>query len=233
MVKRGAKIGSSPLIAGVIAEEAKKATIRKAVKGGADILEFRADTFKSLEIPHLSGEIKKVRDLGKLPVLLTVRSKKEGGARSIPERERERIFEALIPFADMIDIELSSSGSLKNVLNFARRQGKKVILSYHNFKSTPSPEKLRAIVKKGRAAGADLVKIAACAKGPEDIKKLTGLLMEFKDLIVIGMGPYGAFSRVFFPFVGSAVTYGSISAKTAPGQLTLDEIKKEFDFYDF
>ena len=216
---------AGPLIAGVIVGGVKGSTVKKALRDGADILELRVDTFK---------ETKDLRTCcPAVPVLLTVRSIKEGGARPIADKKRAGIFDALMPFADMVDIELSSGRILENVVNSARRHGKKVIISYHNFKATPRVKTLQGIVNRARGKGAGAVKIATFVNGPEDLGKLAEVLTQFNDLIVIGMGELGACTRVFFPMLGSLVTYGSIDRPTAPGQLKLKEIKKELGRYGF
>lgn len=217
-------------VAGVIAGDIKKGTVKKAVSAGADLLEVRIDTFKNRGLEGLRGSIETLKST-ELPIILTVRSHREGGADKIPDKKRVEIFDSLTPFADMVDIELSSGNIVKTVVNFARRDGKKVIISYHNFKTTPAVKKLQDIIKKSRAMGADIVKIATFASGVEDLKKLAEILCDSNDLIVIAMGPDGAASRVFFPFLGSLVTYGSITEKTAPGQLSLKFLKKELKVY--
>ncbi|HEY5595278.1 MAG TPA: type I 3-dehydroquinate dehydratase, partial [Nitrospiria bacterium] len=45
-----------------------------------------------------------------------------------------------------------------------------------------------------------------------------------KDIIVIAMGVEGALSRVFFPALGSLLTYAYLGQPTAPGQLGYKEL---------
>ena len=44
-----------------------------------------------------------------------------------------------------------------------------------------------------------------------------------RPLVTIGMGAAGAASRIFFPALGSLLTYTFLGAPTAPGQLTCEE----------
>jgi len=229
---RGVELGRAPRTVGVIVDEIKSSVVKRSLELGADCLELRVDTFRDRGIERLVGAVKKLRMSG-VPLILTVRSKKEGGKFAIPDSERTSLFDALMPFADMVDIELSSSENLKNVIKSAHRLDKKVIISYHDFKTTPGLGKLREIIKRGRGAGGDIVKIAAFAKGKNDLLRLARVLVESRDLIAIAMGSYGMPSRVFFPMMGSLLTYGSITGETAPGQLPLKTIKKEFEFYGF
>lgn len=224
----------SPRIAGVIAGGINLREAKRAVLNGADTLELRIDTFKEKDLRKLAGSVRRLRSSGwakNIPVIVTVRSKKEGARTAIGDKKRLEIFEELIPLSEMADIELGSGAILKDVVNFARRHKKGVIVSYHNFKSTPDARTLKEVIRKGRAAGGDIIKIATLVNGPEDIKRLAGTLLGSRDMIVIGMGAKGAATRVFFPMLGSLLTYGSVTGKTAPGQLSVKEIKKEFRRY--
>lgn len=234
---KGVEFGKAPKAAAVITGSVDTRTVRKALKEGADLLEVRVDTFSSLDLPFLIESFKKLKDLTStgsgrsIPVLLTVRSAREGGRQVIPEEVRAEIFSSLITYSDMIDIELSSRGIIKNVVDSAKRARRKVIVSYHNFKATPVASRLNDTVKEGRSAGADIVKIAAMAKSGSDLKRLAGLLIGSSNLIVIAMGEAGAPSRVFFPFLGSLITYGSVGDATAPGQLSLKDLIGELRHY--
>lgn len=227
----GGKKEVGPKAAAVIVDGIRANAVKRAAALGADLLEIRVDTFPDRDPGALLSDFKKLKLYCDLPILLTVRSKSEGGRFSVPDKKRLEIFNTLIPFADIVDIELSSSGILKSVVNLAKSRRKRVIISCHDFNSTPADKKLKSIIELSRAAGADIVKIAALIKGPGDLRRLAGVLTGYEDLIIIGMGPKGAASRIFFPMIGSCFTYGSITGSTAPGQMALKEIKKEFSRY--
>lgn len=223
-----------PRIAGVIVDGLKLAAIKKAVRLGADVIELRVDAFRRKMDWALVDSIKAIRadkTLARVPLLLTIRSLKEGGKTVIADKKRLELFAALMPFCDLCDIELSSGKILKDVINLANKAGKRVIVSYHNFASTPKAKKLRSIIKDSRAAGADYVKLSATAHGREDLKRLAGLLVEDDALIVIAMGERGRPSRVFFPLLGSLLTYGSVTGAIAPGQETINNIIKAWKPY--
>lgn len=222
---------TSPAAAGVIIGNINNRVVAKAVSQGADILEVRLDTFDDLTDAGVRKELKRLKEITSLPVLLTLRSKKEGGSADISDKERLRIISAAIEYADIVDIELGARSILKSVIDLAHKNGKRAVVSYHNFKATPGLKALRDTIDRARSAGADLVKIAAFARKKEDVKRLAGLLTDSNDLVIIAMGPIGALSRVFFPVLGSRITYGSVTGKTAPGQISLKEIKKEFNRY--
>ena len=49
--------------------------------------------------------------------------------------------------------------------------------------------------------------------------------------IVIAMGAHGVASRVFFPLLGSLITYGYLHQAVAPGQLSLADLTAELRRY--
>jgi 3-dehydroquinate dehydratase-1 len=233
MIKKKASkiIARKPCVAGVITGSINERIIKKAISEGAGALELRIDTFNNVTPAVL---IKACERLGKnpfirnMPLILTIRSNKEGGKKPQGDAKRLELVSALMPYADFVDIELSSSVIIKNVINCAKKYGKKVIVSYHNFKSTPRATLLEDIISRSRAAGADIVKVAATVRRWQNLNTLAGLLIGEKNLVVIGMGAGGVLSRVFFPMLGSAFTYGSVGDATAPGQLKVREIKAKW-----
>ncbi|MEE9613487.1 MAG: type I 3-dehydroquinate dehydratase [Thermodesulfobacteriota bacterium] len=244
MKLRGLTLGILPRVAGVVTGNVDGRTVKKALASGADILELRVDTFRDRDPQRIKEAIKKLSARG-IPLILTVRSKKEGGRNDLKDAERLALFSALTPAVHAVDIELGSGRILKDVVACARRHRKKVIVSYHDFRSTPGTKALSEKVRRARAAGADMVKVATLARGQDDLKRLAGLLVDSDDLIVIAMGGYGVASRIFFPILGSLLTYGSImdttvdktmratTASTAPGQLPVSTIKKELKVFGF
>lgn len=225
------------MVAGVITGGIDPRTVKKAVASGADVLELRVDTFSRMDVAHIVRGLERVIGSGALrgvKILLTVRGAAEGGAAPLTDAQRVELYDALMPYADFADVELSSRNVLKNVVGFAGRDKVRLIVSYHNFRHTPGIKKLLSIIEKARSTGADIVKIATFVKRRGDINSLARVLMGSKDLIVIGMGEAGSPTRVFFPMIGSLLTYGSIGGKrTAPGQWPLSAIKKEFKRYGF
>lgn len=227
------KIANTPCIAAVITGRTTAGAVRKAASMGAGLLEIRVDTLTSLEPRELVASFEKLKKNTRLPILLTIRSAKEGGHKEIPDKERASLYKALIPFSDLVDIELSSSGIRKSVVNFAKRAKKRVIISHHDFESTPGDKKLKSIIEAARGAGGDIVKIASMVNSRDDLRRLAGLLCREDRLIIIGMGPRGRASRVFFPMLGSLVTYCPVTKSTAPGQLGLKEMRNELKRYGF
>ncbi|HBG46284.1 MAG TPA: type I 3-dehydroquinate dehydratase [Deltaproteobacteria bacterium] len=227
------KKSRGPKAAAVIVGMISPSIVKRAISNGADLLEVRIDTFRDKKPEVLAASLKDLKKSCKLPIILTIRSRAEGGQAHLDDDTRISLFNTLIPFAEYVDIEISSSGILKNVVKSAKKDGKKVIASHHDFKSTPDDKKLNKIIDSGLSSGADIVKIATYVNTPDDLRRLVRLPSSRDNLIVIGMGAFGAASRVFFPMIGSLFSYGSITGKTAPGQLSLRDLKREFKRYGF
>ena len=219
------RLGSIPRIVAVIVDGENTKAIAAAKKNGADLLELRIDCFKRQDTDYIRKIIKDVR-AEKLPVIATIRSKAEGGRRNMKDAERLRIFKAIMPLVDAVDIELSSKKILNGVIKEAHRFKKRVIVSYHDFRNTPAEGQLNTIIKNSRKAGGDIVKIAAFAKDKRDIITLASLNISHNDIITIAMGRLGIVSRLFFPMLGSLLTYCSVTKSSAPGQMPLKTAAK-------
>ncbi|MGI5244520.1 type I 3-dehydroquinate dehydratase [Dactylosporangium sp. CA-139066] len=214
--------GGVPLVAVSFGDDDAEADAARAREAGVDLAELRIDWYRSIEPGDVLRAAAPFRAAG-VPTLATIRSKAEGGYWPADDAARLRLFEAVLPVVDAVDVELSSAGILPAVVAAARSHDRPVIVSYHDFDATPPEPALQATVDAARAAGADLVKISTMAHGPADLRTLASLLVRNDDMIVIGMGPQGAGSRVFFPLLGSRITYSAIGGRPAPGQLPFDQ----------
>lgn len=230
MIKIGKlRLGEIPSIALCVSDTEKKEAI-KAAK--ADLIEIRLDTFKNLEINHVVSRIKDLKSLG-FSLILTIRSKKEGGRRVLSEGKRLSLFSSLIRLVDAVDIELKSSIILK-VICLAARHKKVLIASIHNFKTTPPDTILELAYKKARRFKADIFKIACYANNKEDLARLMLFTIrhKFDNIITISLGNKGSISRILFPFCGSLITYSYLSSSPqAPGQIPIKELQKQLGLY--
>ncbi len=199
-----------------------------------DLVEWRAD----LSVPSdLNSFLCFAAAYTTTPTIFTVRSKHEGGGFQGSESKRLSLFKKMMPHISAVDIELSSETILGDVIESAHDDKKKVIVSYHHFDNTPSLIELNKILKRAKTAGADIVKIATLAKDVRDVRRLAQFTVANADLntdpsiVTIAMGEIGALSRLFFPALGSLLTYTSYGDKTAPGQIdcrTLSRLVKRF-----
>lgn len=187
-------------------------------------------------IDHLRERTKiepeKITKLTKKPLIIVNKVKKEQGKWHGSEKDRIKI---LKEFANAkvkyIDVGMDTKPALLSDLMKSKKTTK-IILSYHNFKSTPSEKKLWEIVRKGFKKGADIVKIATFAQKKEDNIKILSVLTKARrqklPIIAVCMGKKGVISRIMAPHFNSSLVYGALdkNSKTAPGQLTIDDYNK-------
>ena len=236
MIKIGrAILGQGPAIAVTVTDGDDPKSIQRAKKtAGAYynfpfLIELRIDRFRRLEENYVLSKVRSFKRPG-LPLIATIRSRKEGGARRLSDPERFGLFRKVLPFVDAVDIELASIRLRKTLLPLVHRAKKKIILSYHDFTSTPSEAALICLIQKGRRAGADIVKIAVTPKSKNDLTRLLRVTNRYreKNLITIAMDRLGTPSRVLAPLFGSLLTYTFIGEKSqAPGQLSLHSLFHE------
>lgn len=228
--------GDVPLVAVSFSDHDSEHAAAEAQELGVDVAELRVDQFSRADPEHVVAQ---VRAFGALPVLVTVRAEHEGGGWRGTEAERLELFRAVAPLADAVDVELSSRDILADVIALGREHDAVVIVSYHNFDHTPDLADLKAVVAAAKEAGADIVKVSTMANSAHDVKRLASLLVETgdqADLIVIAMGATGTLSRVFFPVLGSRLTYSFLGENRTSGQLgftdTLDLLRRFYPDFD-
>ena len=214
-------LGPRPL---VVAAGGEADVAALAADRDADILELRADLFAAPEPDTVVAALDHLRASGR-PVILTVRAATEGG-RALPEARRAALYAAGLPHADALDVEIASDALVGDLVPRVRSANKRIILSAHSVGSTPSAESLLALVDRGVALGADVVKIVTLARSLDDVRTLLGVTLACRErnVVTFAMGPVGVLSRVFFPAAGSLLTYGHCGQPTAPGQLPVAEL---------
>lgn len=215
------KLGNSPTICAILSGRTRSKTLSSLQRMGIRLIEFRADQSRQLSVSAMKTELKRIKRSG-FSVLLTIRIKWEGGARLIPEAERLASFRALLPFSDGVDVELNSR-IVREVIRAAKKLGKTTVISFHDFKKTPPDSSLSEIFKRAKKMKADIVKVAALAKTKRDLARLMNFTANHRNdkIITVSMGKAGQTSRITFPYLGSLITYGAVSRKTAPGQLNI------------
>lgn len=224
MLKLGPlELGPVPRIAVPLTDDDVQ-THTDAVRRYADVVELRIDRFQRRDPAHVADVCRAARALSR-PLIATVRAAAEGGAVALSDDQRWALFAAAAPLVDAVDIELDAP-IRDRVVALARSTGALAIVSHHDVARTPSETELAARFDAALLAQADVVKIAALATGAADLDRLLDFLRarRARGLIVIAMGPHGVASRVFFPLVGSLLTYGFVERAVAPGQLPIAEL---------
>ncbi len=193
------------------------------VKGlGGDGVELRVDMFRETSLDYVEEKVRRVKEKG-LKVILTVRSKEEGGRREVPNKFE--IVENLGKLCDFVDLELSLGYYRLRDLK-GKVGGAKLIVSYHDFERTPPPYLIMEILRECKRAG-DIPKVAFTARSYRDCLSLMCVSSRFEgEKIVISMGKFGKVSRVSGFLFGSIITYAFLGERTAEGQLPLKELRE-------
>ncbi len=188
-----------------------------AAKADVDWCEVRIDVLPRPPETELLEGVKK-------PVILTVRRVDEGGGLALADEVRAELYREYLPLAAALDIEVRSLGALAGVVGAAKRAGKVVVASFHDFEGMPSLRKLRTVEKSARDAGADIVKVAAITTAPGDVAVLLDFLGEATGSVAaMGMGVLGRASRLVLAKAGSALNYGWLDKPQVPGQWQAEE----------
>lgn len=191
----------------------------------ADLVEWRADFLEGATQSSLTSAAMTLRAHATLPVLWTLRTASEGGALKIADDDYEKITQyfASSGFADAIDVEVKRGAT--GTVAAAHTAGIPVVMSYHNFKATPSARTLAKLFADMDAAGGDILKIAVMPQEPADVLTLMSAAMKAREkhqkpVIAISMGNLGRITRVTGSLFGSDATFASQNAQgSAPGQI--------------
>ncbi len=199
--------------------------IHEAESLNADIIEIRLDSLLSLK------GFERITSETSVPLIATNRRLQEGGFKQ--QNEEIRI-KSLIKAADAgfnyVDVELATEG-ISEIVTKIRDLGAEPIVSYHDFKRTPTFSDLEKIVEKEKSVGAEICKIVTTANSIDDNVRCLLLNVAFSEetkIVCFAMGEKGALSRILAPIFGAYFTYASLKegSETAPGQLSISSIKE-------
>jgi len=215
------KLGERPLVAVPLTDKSLESDLSAA---DADLIEIRVDMFSDLSKGYVIDHINKIKDKFGKPVITTIRWYHEGGAVEMEE---------IAEYTDAIDVELSSD-VFGGALKAGRKKKKPVIASFHDFTGTPDLSTLSNLIKKAKSFKADIVKVAVMPRDAGDLRTITRFTLDHYDdaIIAIAMGELGMMSRAFLPMIGSLITFASLDTVTAPGQMSLAEMKKFLSVMD-
>lgn len=222
-----------PLIGKNNVELMEEAKALKTLK--LDVVEWRIDHHQDVEdISKMEEALKELRnELGDMPLLVTFRSKKEGGEREVSVAYYAELNKAMAAtgMADMIDVELFTGDEIvKEIVDFAHSKGIKVVMSNHDFFKTPAKEEIVSRLCKMQEMNADLPKIAVMPQTTDDILTLLSATNEMvtkhadRPIITMSMAGMGVVSRLAGEAFGSALTFGAAKAASAPGQVPVEKL---------
>jgi len=191
------------------------------------LFELRLDLMRDPKIERILREKKN-------KIVVTNRRGEEGGGFHGAEKKRiSLIRKAVLQGADYVDVEASTDRRLlDNVKAAIADQGHKTLLivSFHDFRSTPSEKLLRQKVAECADWEPDIIKIVTWGNKDEDNLKVLRLLpyarKNGQEIISFCMGEKGRISRVMSLFLGAYMGFAALDQgdESAPGQLAIEEM---------
>ncbi|HST30565.1 MAG TPA: type I 3-dehydroquinate dehydratase [Chthoniobacterales bacterium] len=215
--RRGVKAPQAKLVA-VIASSADL-DAAAATKQRPDLFELRLDSL----LPITNYREKKICRLP-VPLIITARDPREGGIGNLSLETRHALLQRFLTQATFLDVELRSVRDFRSLLAEAKKRKVRRILSYHNFKSTPSSRSLCAKAKQAKALGADIFKVATRTDSPAALSRLLDFMTSKNvhlPISAMGIGKLGGISRLLLARCGSVLNYAALERPNVEGQLSI------------
>lgn len=209
--------------------ESLRDKINRAFSFGANYIEIR---FDFLDLSDMEEALKIAENIREKAVF-TLRTPREGGKFKGNNNDRIEWLKKLAMAKPMLlDIEYSTIQSNDDLANYCKTQKIPVLLSWHDFEKTPPKDQLKYMLEKMRVYS-NHIKMVTTAINIVDALRILDLLYENtaeSNLIAFSMGEAGIISRIMCTIVGrSPFTYAALEESTAPGQLTVVQMR---DIYD-
>ena len=200
-----------------------------------DVVEWRVDWFEHVfEFDKVEDVLKELRTaLGNIPLLLTFRTKKEGGEKAIDTKDYKELNlrAAKTGYVDFIDVEIFTGDAIvTKIIDGAHAAGVKVIASNHDFHKTPEKSDIIYRLRKMQDMNADIPKIAVMPQNRKDVLTLLAATEEMsgtyadRPIITMSMAGTGVISRLCGEVFGSALTFGAAKKASAPGQMGVNDL---------
>ena len=205
-----------------------------------DVVEWRVDWFEHVfEFDKVEDVLKELRTvLGNIPLLLTFRTKKEGGEKAIDTKDYKELNlrAAKTGYVDFIDVEIFTGDDVvREIIDGAHAAGVRVIASNHDFFKTPAKSDIIYRLRKMQDMGADIPKIAVMPQRKRDVLTLLcateEMVTDYADrpIITMSMAGTGVISRLCGEVFGSSMTFGAAKKASAPGQMGVNDLNTVLD----
>ena len=192
----------------------------------ADIIEWRADFLPKDEILQVAPAI--FEKFAGRELLFTLRTRAEGGEIDLSAQEYVQVIKDVTQLyqPEYVDFEyFGNKDVFDQMLDFPN-----LVLSYHNFQETP--ENMMEILSELTSLNPKVVKVSVMAHTEQDVLDLMTFTRGFKTLnpeqeyVTISMGKVGKVSRITSDVTGSSWSFASLDVASAPGQISLSNMKK-------
>jgi 3-dehydroquinate dehydratase / shikimate dehydrogenase len=215
---------------------AENLEVLERYRGKADIAELRVDFL----LPAEQHSIRQFPALAGLPVILTIRRPADGGRWTEGEGARLVLYSRGLAFADADSrknfayVDLESDFHAPAIEEAARTFRIRIIRSLHDISGMPP--NCEAILRTLPRHPDEIAKLAA---KPQSMKDCIDLYRATENpgkssRIVIGMGPFGLWTRVLADRLGSEFSYTSPldsgGHSAAPGQVDPTALERDFRY---
>ena len=199
----------------------------------ADLVELRLDP---LRLDDWLAALAGVRQLVQKPLIVTIRTAREGGEVALDDATYRDAGLALLQRGgvDALDIQWRTDASIVRTLrDAAKHAGAAALFSEHHFDGTPDRHAMTQALHGMLDAGADIAKLAVMPHNRQDAANLLLATAEVHDqrpdalLITMSMGRDGAVTRYCGGPFGSAATFGTLAATSAPGQPPVARLREK------
>jgi 3-dehydroquinate dehydratase I len=188
-----------------------------------DLFEVRLDRFVH-DLAEIKAEVPRLP----APLIITARHSAEGGANNLSAARRRALLLDLLPVAKYVDVELRSVRELGGVLEEAAALEVSVIISFHDFRTTPSRAELDRLAERVRPFGAAFFKVATRT----DTRAQLATLLNFFEahrrnrIIAMGIGKLGRASRLELARAGCQLNYVHLGSRAVAGQLSIEQWRR-------
>ena len=226
-----------------VTEEEILASAKEIAAAKPDIMEWRIDYYEAgiKDNEKLIATAKALRDVvGELPILVTFRTKNEGGVLELAEDEYLDLVATVVTnrLGDAVDIELfHDEERVKDLVKQAHNYNVVVIMSNHDFEKVPAKDVIEFRLKKMADLGADVPKLACMPHSADDVLTLLSATNDVhkelaNPIITMAMADLGKVSRVAGQVFGSCLSFGAVGKVSAPGQLSIEDLRNAENYLE-
>lgn len=226
-----------------VTEEEILASAKEIAAAKPDIMEWRIDYYEAgiKDNEKLIATAKALRDVvGELPILVTFRTKNEGGVLELGEDEYLDLVATVVTnrLGDAVDIELfHDEERVKDLVKQAHNYNVVVIMSNHDFEKVPAKDVIEFRLKKMDDLGADVPKLACMPHSADDVLTLLSATNDARKalstpIITMAMADLGKVSRIAGQVFGSCLSFGAVGKTSAPGQLSIEDLRNAENYLE-
>ncbi|HUK29837.1 MAG TPA: shikimate dehydrogenase [Candidatus Acidoferrum sp.] len=200
--------------------------LKRALKGSKTV-EIRLDWLENqTKSENIIGHLKRLSLRKKRACLIATLRRREGGGRftgSVAE-QMALLENAARAGCRWCDLELESAARVdRQAIQALRKTRARVMISFHDFRGTPA--NIEGVTRRLASFGGDAIKIAALANSLGDATRLLAVARRRRNLVAVPMGEIGLPGRILALREGSSLAYAAVSDSTAPGQLSVEEMR--------